>query len=59
MVEKNIYIYFCQYQIMVISIPSAITSVTAEESRQTYREWGGANGNLNRLKTLRKWGPFQ
>ena len=44
---------------MVISIPSAITSVTAEESRQTYREWGGANGNLNRLKTLRKWGPFQ
>ena len=36
---------------MVISIPSVITYVTAEESRQTYREWGGANGNLNRLKT--------
>lgn len=43
--------YFCQYQIMMISICSAMTYVTAEESRQMYREWGGVNGNLNRLKT--------
>lgn len=44
---------------MAISIPLTMTYATTEESRQKYREWGGVNGNLFRLKTLRKEGPFQ